>query len=345
MLLNKDIKDHLLFSSAKILTLLKLSAKIHILPSIVIYPTNTCNYNCVMCPQARDKSLGGSGMELSLMEKIISDCAKLNFKPKVHFSGRGEPLVYAHIKRTMKLCKENGLIWSMTTNGFLLENYAEDFIQNKCHALNISIHGDEIAHDSTSGIKGSFKKVIAGLKKLDDLKKKYDKKNPLVAINCVFNNNNLPNIRKILDIFLQLPINSITFQHMVFLENDITKKEKFLITDNENLQKLTDLYDYVKTNKFPVKINFFPKIRKVDIRKYYLGGDSSFNKSCTVPWLTVRIYPDGDVKMCEQSFGNLKNSSLKSILNNGTAQRFRKSVRQGKFNLPYCFRCCHRTFY
>lgn len=346
MLFNKrDAKDYLLFSSSSIINILKISSRIYILPSVILYPSNACNYNCIMCTNAKNKVKDREMMDFSLIKKTIDDCSRFLFKPQIHFSGLGEPLIYPRIRDAIKLCSEKGLKWSMTTNGYFLERYADDIILNDCKAINISIHGDSLEHDKISGVKYSFEKVIKGIKKLNNAKKRLKRSNPLIAINCVFNNENIPQLKKILGVFGSLPINSITFQHIIFLEEDLDKNMGFVIKDQKRLDNLIEFTEFVKKSKFPIKVNVFPKIKKNDISGYYTDKCHEFKNSCIIPWLSVRIHPNGDIKSCFQSFGNIKNNSLKSIINNEKALKFRDMVRKGKFKIPFCFRCCHRHYY
>lgn len=345
-LTKRDIKSYLQLSSSRILNILKLSPYIFVLPSVVIYPTSSCNYDCIMCEYAKSKRKNHKIMELSLMKKTINECSRFLFKPKPHFSGVGEPLVYSEIKKAMQLCKQKRMKWSMTTNGYLLEKYAEDIVKNNCNAINTSIHGDEFENRRITRVKDSFERTVRGIKKLNIIKKKLGKKKPLVAINCVINNKNVQNLKSILNMFMKLPINSVTFQHLVFYENNLKNNEDFLITKKDKLSKLTEFVDFIENNKFPVKIHFFPKIKRKDIIGYYTNKNYPFNMSCVLPWLTVRIHPNGDVKLnCSTIFGNLKTESLKSIINNKEALKFRNLIKKRKFKAPVCFRCCHRQYY
>jgi MoaA/NifB/PqqE/SkfB family radical SAM enzyme len=284
-------------------------------------------------------------MEFSLMEKLISDCSKFLFKPRVHFSGLGEPLIYPRIRDAMALCKEKGLKWSMTTNGYVLDKYASDLIDNKCTAINVSIHGDKAQHEKVSRIKGSFNKVSSAIRKLARLKKERKVDYPLIALNCVFSNENLADLKGTLKELLKLPLNSITFQHLIFSKKDLEEKKDFLILQDEKIKILKDFVRYIKSNKFPIKINIFPQIEEKDIKGYYSDKAYPFKSSCILPWLTFRAYPNGEVSMCCQKVGNIGKSSLKEIINNKKSITFRNLIRKGKLNAPACFRCCHRHYY
>jgi len=345
MLLKKDIKEYLQISSSSLLNLLKISTKIYALPSIIIYPSSSCNYNCIMCAHAKGKKYNKEVMDFSLMKKIINECSKLWLKQKVHFSGYGEPLVYPEIKETMELCRQKKIKWSITTNGYLLKEFAESIISNNCNSINISIHGDKSENNRITGLEKAFEKTIEGIKKLDEVKKKSGKNKPLVAVNCVFSHDNVQNLKNILDIFVHLPINSITFQHLFFSEDNLKNKEDFLIVKDDELNKLIEFIDMIKNKKLPIKVNFYPKIKRKDIKGYYTDKDYRFGESCIIPWLSARIYPNGDVKLCDWFFGNLKESSLKSVINSKRALKFRNLIKKGEFKMSDCFRCCHRSYY
>jgi sulfatase maturation enzyme AslB (radical SAM superfamily) len=339
-----DLKSYLLFSSKSFLKILRLSARIHILPSVIIYPSNICNFKCIMCDDRAGHVKNTQIMDIGTLERIIRECSTYRIKPKIHFSGHGEPLVYPDIVNLMRICKQNKSHWSMTTNGYLLETYAEDLVANGCQAINISIHGAEPGHDQVTGIHNSLKKVTRGLQKLDSLKKN-TKNMPVVAVNCVITSQNVLNLKTILDHLIHFPVNSITFQHLIFSADDFRNKEPFTIPEKEKLESLEKFIAYVSRTTFPLKINLFPKIKISDIRGYYSAENDKFSHSCLLPWLSARIYPNGDVGMCNNIYGNIQNSCLKSLINNNKAVMFRRALIKKKFRSPICFRCCHRHYY
>lgn len=344
MLKKRDMKSYLFLSSSSALNILKFTTRIYILPSVAIFPVSYCNLDCIMCGCGKKKIKKKEKMEFSIMEKIIIECSNFFFKPKVHFSGFGEPLMYPKIKEAMQLCKHYKLRWSMTTNGYLLEKHIEDIISNHCSALNISIHGDASEHDRITRVNGSFEKAIRAIKKIDHIKRTRNTDRPLIAINSVLNNSNVLYLDQILSVLTKLPVNSITFQHLLFSEADLKKRKNFLIAEP---YKIDTISEFIKSaqNGDSTKVNFFPKIKPQDIHRYYTDRDYGFNASCTLPWLSVKAYPNGDVKCCNFLFGNLRKDSLKSIINNPRARKFRDLVKKGKYNIPLCFRCCHRHYY
>ncbi len=339
-----DLKSYLLFSSKSFLRILRLSVRQFFIPGLIIYPSNVCNFKCVMCDSGADAVKTVRKMDLSTLEKILAECSTYTIKPRIHFSGLGEPLVYPAIIDLMQLCKNYRAHWSMTTNGYLLEKYAEGIVENGCRAVNISIHGIGTEHNRVTGINNSFEKVMKGLERLDASKRNINAVLPLIAVNCVITSQNVSSLKTIVDRFIDLPVNSITFQHLKFSRDDFLNKEPFIIHEKEKMDLLKQFILYVNQNKFSKKINFFPKMKVNDLSDYY-SADDAFNQSCILPWLSARIYPDGDVDMCDNVYGNILKSSLKAIINSDQATLFRRKLINNEFKSPICFRCCHRHYY
>lgn len=339
-----DVKSLVRMSTASPFNIFRLSPRMHILPSLCIYLTSACNYDCVMCESRRSLERVREHMKLEIVERLIRDCGSLKFKPRLHFSGLGEPLVYPHVNTIMELCKRNKLHWSITTNGLLIKRYVKDLVEHGCCGINLSVHGIEEVHDKIVGTPKAFKTVLSAVNALDGEKNKNGKQHPRVAINCVVTNNNVMHLQEIYDYLKDWPINSVTFQHVSFSKKDYANNASFRITEPKKLDHLISFVESVKNKKYPVPIHFFPIMDTELIKSYH--NDLLFPSKihCFLPWLSLRIYPDGQVKMCEQPFGNIESQSIREIMNNDSAIRFRKHLRKKSFNSSVCFRCCHRVY-
>ncbi len=342
---HNDLKSYLLFSSKSFLRILRFTSRQLFLPGLIVYPSNICNYKCVMCDEGAGTAKEVKKMDLGTLEKLLADCRWFFPRPRIHFSGLGEPLVHPDIAGFMQLCKRRGFIWSMTTNGYFLDTYAGDIVENRCRDLNVSIHGIGADHDRVTGIAGSFDQVVSGLKKLDEVKRNLHTPFPSIAINCVITGHNTHRLKKLLDYFTKLPVSSITFQHTIFSREDFFDKAPYVIHEEWKIDFLRRFIESIDLSAYAMKINFFPNLELQDIPAYYSTADASFNQSCVLPWLGARVYPDGNVAMCDNVYGNIRESSLRSIINSKKARAFRKQVMKNKFKLPQCFRCCHRHYY
>ncbi len=284
-------------------------------------------------------------MDLHLIKNIVDQCADMMIKPRLHLSGLGEPLISPDIDKVMALCFQKKIKWSITTNGLALKKYARDLVVNNCRDIHVSLHGTSAEHEKITSTEGSYQRVIKGLEALSYEKEKYKKAMPRVVLNCVINNNNVSQLKKILDSYLTLPVNKINFQHLSFTEQEMDEKEDHLMHDKNKFEALFDLVHYIKKKQLAVKVDLSPRIKEDDIIAYYTDKGYPFNDKCVLPWLSVRVLPDGEVQMCNQVLGNLRLESLKSVINSRKAVEFRKKVMKGEFRNPDCLRCCHRQYY
>ena len=110
-------------------------------------------------------------LDLETFRRLIDECSKFWYKPRLVFAGYGEPLVYPKLEEVMRLCKEKKMYYTIDTNGHLLEKHAESLVLNSCHSINVSLHGDATTHNKIAGVENSFDRVTEGLRKLLDCKK------------------------------------------------------------------------------------------------------------------------------------------------------------------------------
>ncbi len=340
-----DNKSLLRISSAGPFKMLRFSSRMHVLPSLCIYLTSACNYDCFMCESRRsNKDLPRQHMAPELFAKLAGECSRLKFKPRLHFSGLGEPLVYPEFDEVMALCQKHGLPWSITTNGLVLKKHAANLLKYGCRGVNLSVHGVGEAHENIVGTKGAFTVVKDALEHLAGLKSDKKIRKLPVALNCVVNNHNVLKLREIYDEFSTWPINSITFQYISFSQKECMNGADFTITDDQKLNYLKFFVREIKREKTAVPINFFPQLSDESIVPYHKDPEFPAKVHCFLPWLSLRIYPDGAVKMCEMEFGSAVKDTIVDIMNSEAAQQFRSLVRKRQFNGHICFRCCHRSY-
>lgn len=129
--------------------------------------TDRCNLRCIYCmpDEGIDKKCHADILRFEEVEKIISACAGIGIE-KVRFTG-GEPLI---IKGIDKLIKNTSLIpgikdISLTTNGMLFADKAEDLKSAGLKRINISL--DTLQADKFKKITrlGDINKVFQSIKK------------------------------------------------------------------------------------------------------------------------------------------------------------------------------------
>lgn len=103
---------------------------------VYIEISNICNLQCSFCPVVdRDKQI----MSLELFEKTLSQVAPLTEQVCLHLMG--EPLAHPEFSKIIKICEEKNVKINLTTNGILLNRYADLLSTSPAiFQINFSIH-------------------------------------------------------------------------------------------------------------------------------------------------------------------------------------------------------------
>lgn len=129
--------------------------------------TDRCNLRCVYCMPEKgvEKKYHEDILRFEEVEKVITACAELGIR-KVRFTG-GEPLVMKGIDKLIRHTASMPYIddISLTTNGILLADMAEDLKNAGLNRVNISL--DTLRRDRFKSITrfGDIDKVFAAIEK------------------------------------------------------------------------------------------------------------------------------------------------------------------------------------
>ena len=266
--------------------------------SLRITLTNRCNVDCLYCHH--DGMVKSSEEMTSDEVYTICKIAKKIGVRKIRLSG-GEPLLKKDIVETVeKIASLDFKDISLTTNGILLDNYAEDLKNAGLDRVNVSL--DTLNHKNYEFItrkdylieakKGILKAVECGL---------YPVKINMVIMKDINN-------KEIKDMFKFCKKHGIVLQIIELIESENCDDNHFSSKYHYNLNPiedvLVDIADSVKEREF-----------MQGRRKYYINGgeievvkpvdNSTFCANCT----RLRITPDGKIKPCL-----LRNDNLVDII-------------------------------
>jgi MoaA/NifB/PqqE/SkfB family radical SAM enzyme len=334
--------------------------------TIYLAVNSVCNLKCKMCDIGQQnknsqfyKNLMKRGnLPIKIIKKLINEVK--SFNPLIAITST-EPLLHPQIIKIISIIKKNGLQCQLTTNGFLLENFAEKIVKSGLDYLWISLDGPREIHDKIRGIKGSFDRAANGIKKAEYFKRKYNKKSPEININFVISNINCGYLSNFLDEIRKLEIkpNQILFSHMNFVTAKIAKihNKKFswictatpssvtiLNPKKLNTKKLDEEIKKVKSSYKDFNISFVPDVSGKNLDIYYKHPEKFVTpKRCIVPWKNAQIQANGDCIPNTRCFnivlGNINKNPFKEIWNGEKYKRFRKQLKLfGAF--PACSRCC-----
>ena len=275
--------------------------------SLRITLTNRCNVNCLYC---HHDGMVKSKDEMTADEVYtICKVAKNIGVQKIRLSG-GEPLLKKDIVETVqKIGSLDFKDISMTTNGILLEKYAEDLKKAGINRVNVSL--DTLDRETYEFItkkdyledakRGILKAIEVGM---------YPVKINMVIMKDI-NQNEIKNM------FRFCKENNIVLQLIELIESENCDDDKF---SEDYHYKLDNIEKELADIAYEVHERKFMQGRK----KYYIDGgeievvkpvdNSTFCANCS----RLRITPDGKIKPCLLRNDNLV--ELISHIRNGESE-------------------------
>ncbi|MFA6537243.1 MAG: glycosyltransferase [Patescibacteria group bacterium] len=332
---------------------------------ITFFVTSACNLQCPMCKNSnfRNNVVPNQQIKLSEVEKILPELRK--FKPFCYLVG-GEPLLNVESLPIIKLLSQNKIFTSMTSNGFLLEDFAEDICHSGLEFLSLSLdHFDEGLHDNGRGVSGVYKNLLTGLKIINKSRKITGTPSN-IKINTVIRKDNIAELSLMYDFIEKLGIDEWQLSHFAFKNPQAQEKiAKFKVekgfgdnslgldigtTEYLNCDEIETLKKQLrqikeKSKKYKTKA-FVPTIVD-DLTKYYQGAFPSKNSRCAAPFNSMQVYGNGIVKAgcLDVAIGNcLEGDSLYSVWHSERNKNFQKLIKEQKV-LPPCFRCHALSYY
>ncbi|MCJ2166242.1 MULTISPECIES: radical SAM protein [unclassified Pseudodesulfovibrio] len=299
-------------------------------------------------------------LPLDVCKKVIDQVAW--FKPTIRIPWV-EPLLYKDIMPFIEYTKSKDLPFSMLTNGLLLPKFAKRLAEAGIDALRVSLDGPREVHDKMCGVKGTFSKVIEGLKILVEERKKLGID---IQIGCYYTVTD-DNDHCLVDFLEELEKEGLLGEIFVgfFMFNYISKNLAELHNKNHadicgyraaetssqfaDISKL-DVQGLVEQRKEiekrfqgKTRINFRPFFSERNLNYCVSDEYESFPESrCDVHWHTLYINPQGEVKSFPQCFlgqvGNVQEYSVMDIWNCEAMRDQRLKLRDHRL-YDGCKRC------
>jgi MoaA/NifB/PqqE/SkfB family radical SAM enzyme len=317
--------------------------KISALPVVILMPHSACNCRCVMCDIWKDnKNLK------QLNESDISgllDTLKKFGTQQVAMSG-GEALLNTNFFRLCAMLKKEKIKITLLSTGLSVKKNAEQLVE-WVDDLIVSLDGDETVHDEIRNIPSAFEKLREGVQYLRSLDPTYKITARTVIHRLNFRSwEDIITEAKIMDLdqisFLPADVSSHAFNRQMAWEQP--KQHEILIGADE-LPELQEVINRIlKNNSLDFEMRFIAespqKIQQIyDYYAAFYGLNPFPFKKCNAPWVSTVIEADGNVRPCffHEPIGNIRDSSLASILNSDEAINFRKTLDMGKN--PTCVKC------
>jgi radical SAM protein with 4Fe4S-binding SPASM domain len=297
-------------------------------------------------------------LSLDGWKKIVDEIAPL--KPVTYLWG-GEPFLNPDLFPLAKYMLDKGLYVSVNTNGTLMEKHAEQIVRDRWSTIFVSLDAFRDTNDAQRGA-GSYDKVIAGFKAINEEKKRQKSKLPALGVVSVVTNRNymdLANLASALDDY-NIDIHMINMGTYTN-DNVVAAQKRFmrekLDTDIDCLEGYNTGYNTgIDGHTFHKILNEIhggrhghttiavPALNPEKVNIYYGELETPVRNNCIVPWCQANVNYNGDVHFCadypDYILGNVGESSFREIYNGERANRFRKTINSCEGGMfPGCLRC------
>ncbi|MDG1958830.1 MAG: radical SAM protein [Candidatus Binatia bacterium] len=333
--------------------------------------TLRCNLSCQMCPldiprmmhNKTDadyvKSRQRAEVTTEEVKRTIDDIVEMGVKDMT-ITG-GEVFLRKDAFEIIEYIGKTPIHLCVNTNGwFLRPAEAERLVSLKPHSLSISIDGPDDLHDEIRRGKGSFRRLLEGIRNIQAAKKKLGVRRPKIGITVTVTALNQHRYSEVLDWLKDTGVDTVDFDYMFYTTPEHDKETRELMPlpehDKEENQDLPMYLRQVngetlhaesqkaiqKGEEYGIPVGFGPPLKTPEeMERRFLDDEYAFVEKCFYPWKTFRINPYGDVYSCslDVAFGNIRDKSVKEIWNNDAYTLFRKSLKErGLF--PSCAKCC-----
>jgi MoaA/NifB/PqqE/SkfB family radical SAM enzyme len=331
------------------------------LPAGLVYEaTMRCNLHCEFCYVGDLLNIEGEWRQeltLEMLQRAFPDKDGL----QVSFTG-GEIFMRKDILDVMGVFRDKGYVCGyLTTNGTIISDERADALAELSAAgflkhISVSIDGPGELHDRARGVKGTFERTAAGLRRLQEAARR--KRAPLrVSINTTVAHETLESHTEMVDVAGELGVDAIGLNHLMFstpAEVDETVRLtgatdrsaiSTFVTPDPGLDaaRVRTQVDRLaaKCRERKVRFDMRTKVGPAIIDDYYTPGAALAGR-CLYPFLYGRVSFSGKVYFCpfiRIEVGDLTHQSLEEVWTGDRYVTLRKRlVERGLF--PVCRRCC-----
>jgi MoaA/NifB/PqqE/SkfB family radical SAM enzyme len=258
----------------------------------------------------------------------------------------GEALLNQNFFALCRILNCEGIKVSLLSTGLTLKNHAEQLVK-WVNDIIVSMDGDQQLHDAIRNIPGAFHKLKDGVQYIRSLDHNYR-----ITARTVIHRLNFWNWIAIIEQAKKMELNQISF-----LPADVSshafnrqmaweqpRQNEILLSERE-LPELKDIIGKIiieYSEDFDSGFIAESPQKLIDIYNYYAAYyrlNPFPYKKCNAPWVSTVIEADGSVRPCffHDAIGNIRDSSLATILNSDDAINWRKTLDMGTNST--CVKC------
>jgi MoaA/NifB/PqqE/SkfB family radical SAM enzyme len=331
------------------------------LPSGIVYEaTMRCNLHCEFCYVGDLLNIEGEWrQELSIDALRRAFPAQQGLQ--ISLTG-GEVFMRKDIMSVMDLFREKGYACGyLTTNGTIIDDARAAALADLAAAgflkhISVSIDGPGELHDAARGLKGTFERTAAGLRRLQEAARRRNA--PLrVSINTTVAHESLDALDRMVDVAEELGVDAIGLNHLMFSTPEEASETARIIgaADTSSIATFVTPDPGVdaprvrrqvaalqrKCQERNIRFDMRPKVSSKILDNYYEPGAALAGR-CLYPFLNARVSFSGKVYFCpfiRVEVGDLTQQSLEEIWNGPQYVQLRRRLLEHSL-FPVCRRCC-----
>jgi len=330
-------------------------------PAGIVYEaTMRCNLHCQFCYVGDLLNIEGEWRREMSLETIRRSFPERNGL-QVNLTG-GEIFMRKDIMEVLDLFAEKQYVCGyLTTNGTIIDEARADALADLAlrgflRHVSVSIDGPGELHDAARGVKGTFERTAAGLRRLQDAARR--KAAPLrLSINTTVAAESLASLRGMADVAVGLGVDAIGLNHLMFATPEEAQQTARIlgapdtsviatyVTPDPGLDAAavaTEVQALQEScRQKGIRFDFRPRVWPSIVRNYYQPGAPLLGR-CLYPFLHARVGFSGKVYFCpfiRLEVGDLGESSIEDVWNSPRYVELRKILLERKL-LPVCRRCC-----
>jgi MoaA/NifB/PqqE/SkfB family radical SAM enzyme len=260
--------------------------------------TGRCNCRCPTCIWRDDEA---EELETSAIKRLYRDARGAGFL--INAIWGGEPFLRQDLGQICRSSRDNAMMTTVITNGFLLPDRAHE-IGKEVHCIIVSLdYPDSNEHDSFRGMPGLFDRAVEGievLKRMNSPKK--------IVINCLLHRGNENMMRRMADLARSLGVSLWVCPAKEGILKETGKTNKEVLAPRESEQQAARELLSLKEKGYPINNS------RTYLQRYLLNMTPYV---CRVPLLSVTVTPEGNVTNCfnhDSPYGNVRTSPFDEIM-------------------------------
>jgi radical SAM protein with 4Fe4S-binding SPASM domain len=319
-----------------------------------VEPTTLCNLSCPLCPAGRNElERPRQHLPLSRFKSLVDDMERyLLFLVLWEW---GEPFMNPELPEMIRYASERGIKTATSTNAHFLsdEAYVEAILRSGLSTLIVAVDSLDDDRYKIYRKRGSLDRVLPGLRKLVELKRRA-KSDTLINMRTVVmrqNEGELAALRRFAkeagaDRFTAKTLNP-TLRAVVTPQNEgkLAALRRFAM--KTGVDGFTARAPNPSCGDNVVDDELVP--RNAAYRRYaYKPGSLERIRMptlCRRPWQMANIFSNGDVVPCSYDYdssmklGNLSEGPFTAIWNGAAYREFRRRIRDDMQSFPRCHNC------